>query len=242
MVKIHRDLKSSKAQKAISDLKKAKVKDSGYNLPSVNEALEECFHGKCYICENDQPTSINIEHRVSYVGDLDLKYDYNNLFLSCAHCNNIKLNQYNDILDCTVDDVDELIAFRKEGYFGVPEKYYAKALSDDPKVLCTEKLLNAVYSGTTTQKTMEAKIIIKHLRDELREFKEAVRLFKESSGYRKKVMRIRIFMELCADSPFAAFKRWLIKDNAEFYPELMKCLMLAKSDYQATITASEQVN
>lgn len=31
-----------------------------YDGPDVHEALQKCFFGKCYICENKDPLDINI--------------------------------------------------------------------------------------------------------------------------------------------------------------------------------------
>ena len=51
MVKIERK-DTPKAQAAIASLKSEKVKPSGtYNTPEVNDALQEMFAHKCYLCE-----------------------------------------------------------------------------------------------------------------------------------------------------------------------------------------------
>ncbi|MBR1740781.1 MAG: HNH endonuclease [Lachnospiraceae bacterium] len=42
--------------------------------------------------------------------NLNLKYDWNNLFLACAHCNNMKSAKYEPILDCSKIDVDRMEA------------------------------------------------------------------------------------------------------------------------------------
>lgn len=110
MIKVERRM-TDKAQRAIESLEKAKIKKGTYNTPEVNAALQEMFHGKCYLCENKQITSYQIEHLYPYRHNMDLKYDWNNLFLSCAHCNNVKLDKYEPIIDCTKEDVDALIAF-----------------------------------------------------------------------------------------------------------------------------------
>ena len=47
---------------------------------------------------------------------------FGNLFLSCGHCNNIKLGKYENILDCSKIDVDEFIIFRKKCNFSREEK------------------------------------------------------------------------------------------------------------------------
>lgn len=64
----------------------------------------------CYICENKQITSYQIEHLAPHHGNMDLKFDWNNLFLACAHCNNAKLDKFDPIIDCTKENVEELMS------------------------------------------------------------------------------------------------------------------------------------
>lgn len=84
MIKIERKT-TVKSEKAIESLEKAKQSNASYNTSEVNAALQEMFHKKCYICENNNITSYQIEHLIPHKGDMTLKYDWNNLFLSCAH-------------------------------------------------------------------------------------------------------------------------------------------------------------
>ncbi|MFG6393804.1 MAG: HNH endonuclease [Lachnospiraceae bacterium] len=179
MIKIERKL-TGKAQKAIASLEKAETGNSSYNTTEVNLALKEMFHNKCYICENKQVTSYNIEHLHPYYKNKNLKYDWNNLFLSCAHCNNIKLGKYEPIIDCTIENVEELIAFRKKGYFGTDEELIFENLDIRKETINTINLLNEVYYGSTPQKKMEARILRRILRKVLSEFKEFVREYKEA--------------------------------------------------------------
>ena len=65
------------------------------------------------------------------------------------------------------EDVEKKIAFRKEGYFGTDEKFVFIPLDDDVKTKNTVKLLHDAYYGTTSQKKMEARIIRKHLRENI---------------------------------------------------------------------------
>ena len=51
MIKIERK-ETEKTKQAIADLQKASEIEGDYNTESVNQALKEIFHGKCYICEN----------------------------------------------------------------------------------------------------------------------------------------------------------------------------------------------
>lgn len=138
---------------AIKDLEEVSQRGNSYNTENVNRALKAVFYGKCYICENKHATSYQIEHLIPHHGNTRLKYDWNNLFWACAHCNNIKSDKYEPILDCTKRSVEQLIAFRKKGYFGAEEKLeFTPLVSDDEEVEQTVSLLEDVYYGTTPQK------------------------------------------------------------------------------------------
>lgn len=220
MIKVERK-KTEKAKKAIDSLKTEKAKNGSYNIPEVNAALREMFHGKCYICENRQITSYQIDHLIPYRGDVDLKYDWNNLFLACAHCNNTKLDKFDHIIDCTKEDVEKLIAFRRKGYFGTDEKLIFDMLDSGTETQNTVELLQEVYYGSTPQKKMEATILRRTLRKDLSEFKEYVREYKEAEDEEKEDLKCLLQQHLSDSSSFAAFKRWLIRDNKEVYPELL---------------------
>lgn len=230
MIKIERR-DTAKAQRAIKDLQEASRLKSSYNMESVNQALRETFYGKCYICENKKATSYQIEHLIPHCGDEKLKYDWKNLFLSCAHCNNIKSDKYNPILDCTKEPVEKLIAFRKKGYFGSDEKVEFVACAEkDEKIRNTIALLEDAYYGTTPQKKMEARIIRRELRKELSEFKEYVREYQEAEDDEEKEdIELLLKRELKDSSAFTAFKRWLIWDN-RMYSELERYIPIPKSD------------
>lgn len=221
MIKVERKL-TEKAKKAVESLQNAKAKNGPYNTPQVNAALREMFHGKCYICENRDVTSYQIEHLKPHRGNADLKYDWNNLFLSCAHCNNTKRDKYDPIIDCTRENPEERIAFRKKGYFGIAEELIFENLDSGEETINTVKLLQEVYYGSTPQKQMEAKILRRTLRKELLVFKEYVREYQESEEEEKEDLRCLLKQHLGNSSPFAAFKRWLIRDHKEAFPELVR--------------------
>ncbi len=223
MIKFERKT-SEKAILAIKSLQIQKEKNGTYNTKEVNAALQEMFFGKCYLCENKEITSYQIEHLHPHKGNIELKYDWNNLFLSCAHCNNIKSDKYEPILDCSKEPIDEIIAFKRSGYFGTQEKLEFFALDERIETKNTVKLLQEVYYGTTPQKKMEAKIIRKKLRQELSKFKEYIREYQEAEGEDKEDLLYAIKKELKESSLFTAFKRWLLRENKEYYSELIKNL------------------
>jgi len=72
-----------------------------YNHPSVIDTLHSMFLGKCYLCESDNLQAPEVEHFIPHKDDDSLKYDWLNLFYSCARCNSIKSHTHIELLDCT---------------------------------------------------------------------------------------------------------------------------------------------
>lgn len=97
-----------------------------------------------------------------------------------------------------------------------------EALDEREETLNTVRLLYDVYYGTTTQKKIEAAVICKNLRGEISKFKGYVREYKEATGEDKKDLESLVKRNLKNNSVFTAFKRWLIKDHKDFFPEFAK--------------------
>ncbi|MDO4340990.1 MAG: HNH endonuclease [Eubacteriales bacterium] len=80
------------------------------------EQLKTDFHNKCYLCEMKDLQDPQIEHLLPHKNGRypERKYDWNNLFWSCAHCNSMKNQDKYDagIIDCCRQDPEELIFFR----------------------------------------------------------------------------------------------------------------------------------
>lgn len=229
MIKFNRN-DTDKARAAVRSLCKAKASNTTYNTPEVNAALVEMFHGKCYICENKRASSFQIEHLQPHKGNIDLKYDWGNLFWSCAHCNNLKNARYEPILDCSQVDVDLKVAFRKKGYFGTDETYEFVALENSIEVKNTVELLYASYYGNTPQKKLEAANIRRALRRSLSDFKNMIREYEEAEEYDKEDLRYLIRAEVSTGSSFTAFKRWLLWDHRDRYGEVLQFCGLSESN------------
>lgn len=72
-----------------------------YRSGPVYEQLKQDFHEKCYLCEDSEATSIQIEHFDPHKGDLAKKFAWHNLFYACGHCNNSKGAAFSPLLNCT---------------------------------------------------------------------------------------------------------------------------------------------
>lgn len=224
MIRIDKELSSAAevVQKAKASLDYQKsLKKGNYNTEEVVNALDIVFHGKCYLCENKLATSIEIEHLRPCKNDIDKKFDWENLFLSCRHCNNIKSSHYEHLLDCSKVDVDQKIAFRRKGsYLNKNQEIEISPLSDEPEVLETVDLLRKVYHGNTPQKILESNKLKDILTEELIKFKRQINLYEESIGEDKEDARLNIIAQLKPSSPFAAFKRWIIRDQSLYLPDI----------------------
>lgn len=216
MVKIERKI-TEKTQLAIQSLAREKNKSSGKcNTDEVIEALREIFYDKCYLCENKNSTEWEVEHLIPHGGSTDLKFDWKNLFWSCGHCNHIKGDKFTPILDCTKVAVDEIISFRKIGYFGKEESLHFEKVADcqdNAEIQMTCDLLQRIYYGKTLQEQVGAKMLRHEIRTELSNFKNYVRDYNEATGADREDLFVTIRNSLKSNSKFAAFKRWIVRDN-----------------------------
>jgi uncharacterized protein (TIGR02646 family) len=196
------------------DREKKKVNGS-YRCGDVIKRLTHDFFNKCYLCECEAPTSINVEHFRPHKGDKNLKFDWDNLFLACYHCNQTKGDRYNDILNCTKAEHDVVNWIK---YEMVDDSYKGEvkltALEDKKIVVNTVQLLKAIYNGTTEEKQAESKNIRKILSKELARFQRyLLEYYKNVEDDRRGYYYEKIKKHLKKSSAFTAFKRWIIKTD-----------------------------
>ncbi len=202
----------------ILDEAKLADKESAYREGAVFEQLENDFYNKCYICEDNEVTSINVEHFDPHRGTSpDKKYDWNNLFYSCAHCNGIKHDKFSPLLNCTTEsdkvweslELQLIPGFKPKleiTVYSSPEK---KQKCENTKALL-EKSLNGI--GATKMKQAEARSIRKKM---LRVFTDMQRAIVQGDKD-----RIRTLTSI--SSPFAGMLRWVLKkEQPALYTELL---------------------
>jgi len=208
-----------KSQPAPVSLAIEKAKANGsYNQPDVVEMLGHDFKRKCYICEI-KPTTFNIEHFVPHKGNKDLEFDWNNLFLVCGHCNTIKSDKYDNILNCTNihDDVENKLKYTFEP---IDKVIKIRALDTEQKTNNTKDLLVAVYNGTTSLKELDVENLIEYLENEIDNFQEKLKKYLKTNEIEVKELYLpKIREHLSRASNFTAFKRWIIKNNPKLKAE-----------------------
>jgi hypothetical protein len=206
----------------------AKKKSGDYKCGDVVIRVRDDFHNKCYICETKAPTTINVEHFYAHRGDINLKFDWNNLFYACGHCNNTKLAkpQYDDILNCTnsndsiVDLIEHIFDPLK---FDSPDFLAHKQV---PNIINTIELLEEVYGGRTILKKIEADNIIQQLTREMNDFVHFATGYLKSTDnlQQKRDFKELIIERIKPESSFVAFKVWVIKKNYKLLQEFRQYL------------------
>jgi hypothetical protein len=202
-------------------LEKEKKKANGdYKCGDVLERIKNDFKNKCYICEYKAPPSINVEHFIPHKGDKDLKFDWNNLFWACVHCNNTKGGRFDNILNCTNPEHDVENWIKYEMILTPQKKVKITALRNNKFIDNTVQLLIDVYYGTTKLKRLESSNIRETLLKELLDFQKVLQRYDadDVEDDEKVISLKKIKAHLSKSSPFTAFKRWFIKNN----PHLMK--------------------
>lgn len=206
-----------RSQPAPASLATERLKSSGeYNKPDVLERLKQDFYNKCYLCEEKSISKIEVDHFLPHLNGTHLyrKFDWNNLFFCCGHCNGTKGSNQDTLLDCTSANDDVYNSLRYNFVSFPKEAVNISVAKTSDKSENTAKLLNQIYSGkdpsNLTNRVMEAGNIREKIRQEIDKFTD---LLLES---RNDNIVNKIKDALSEKAPFSAFKRQIIKDNAQF--------------------------
>lgn len=212
MVKIERSLLAPPS--LAIDAKKA---NGSCTQQDVIDQLKHDFHDKCYICELSNLSDPNVEHLLPHKNGHypERKFDWNNLFWSCPHCNNIKSQRKYDegILDCCKVDPEELIDFQWEY-----KEIKLTSTSEDITVKRTMELVWEVFNLKNTGIRVHASNLrMEKLCMEMNLlFSQLHKL--ETDPSKAQLNRVRILLR--KESEFAAFKRCYVRMHLSRYPQL----------------------
>lgn len=203
--------------------KEAKKASGRYDKPDVIERLKEDFHNKCYICEMKELQDPNVEHLLPHKNGKfpERKFDWENLFWACGHCNGIKNNGKYDagIIDCCRQDPEEFLDFRLKSDSVV----ICVVKSDDEIYKRTAQLITETFSQKNTgMRTYTSDERLRLLQKEMNLLYG--QLEKLHNNPNSKIIMRTICSLLRRESAFAAFKRCYVRAHAEEYPELQKYL------------------
>lgn len=214
MVKVERTFP---APKSLAE-EAGKIRGS-YEKQDVVEQLREDFHNKCYICEIKNLQDPQVEHLLPHKNGKypERKFDWNNLFWACGHCNSVKnKKKYEEgILDCCKRD---------------PEHYMDFQLIDNEVMVCAKdsgdgeadragELVMEVFSlKNTGMRVYKSDMRMKELNKEMNLLYDNLEKLKKNPS--KATLR-KLQALLRRESAFAAFKRCYVRKNLQQYPELL---------------------
>lgn len=211
MVKVKRSMPAP----ASLEIEKAKANGS-YEKPDVVAQLRKDFHNKCYICEMDNLQDPQVEHlRPHFNGkNKDLKFDWNNLFWSCGHCNSVKNQRKfdNHIIDCCAMDPELKIYFRLCN--GNTDVQAVDSGDEDAKM--TAELIMEVFNKVNSgMRVYKSNMRFEELNREMNKLYATLEELLESPESTFLLKKLQVLIR--RESRFAAFKRCYIRENAKKY-------------------------
>ncbi len=179
--------------------------------------------GKCYLCERAPVQSVEVEHLKAHHGGKypDRKYDWNNLFFSCSHCNSIK-NQAiyaEDILDCCAVEPEALLC--QELLAGAVR---VTPIGTSESARLTAQLLTECFEKQNTGiRILECKVLVDALQTKMNQLYRALKRYEKTKTSRN-LRLVRLLLQ--RGQPFAGFTRTYVRQNLHRYLELAEDVRL----------------
>lgn len=191
-----------------------------YNKQDVIALLKKDFHGKCYICELSDLTDVQVEHLLPHYNRaiIERVFDWNNLFYSCPHCNNIKKNsKYNEkILNCCVEDPEKHLdhCYSAQGVTIKP----APGITDEKSIMTADLIQNCFELRNTGIRTVGCEARFSRLARTMNTLYNTLINYKENTSSKKYYHALRAMLN--REYKFAAFTRHYVRTHLQDYPEL----------------------
>ena len=215
MVKIERTFPAP-----ASLLIEAQKANGSYSNSDVVEQLRRDFHNKCYLCEMKDLQDPQIEHLLPHMNGRfpERKFDWNNLFWSCSHCNSVKNQRKYDsgIIDCCKVDPEDRISFKLEN---TRIDVSAKDLQDESAMLTAQLIMEVFNLKNTGMRVYKSEIRFQELNLEMNKLYDTLEEMKDNPESKLVMRKLKALLR--RESQFAAFKRNYIKENQEKFPQLL---------------------
>lgn len=214
MVKVERSFPAPESL-AVEALKE----NGSYSEKDVVERLRNDFHDKCYICEVKGLQDPEVEHLLPHKRGKypERKFDWNNLFWCCGHCNRVKNKEKYDegIIDCCNQEPEELLccSFKDNDV-----QVYAKDPGNTKAVLTAELIYETFNLKNTGIRIAACDNRIHSLMESMDVLYHELDRYRRSPKSKLNIRRISALLR--RDSAFAAFKRGYVRERLSEYPEL----------------------
>ncbi|MBU6957575.1 hypothetical protein KRR23_07460 [Pseudomonas sp. CVAP len=202
------------------------LSEGKYNHSEVVDLLHPMFYGKCYLCEQDELSSPEIEHFDPHEKDVVKKFDWSNLYYSCGRCNSIKSNIHKDLLDCC-DASLNVFRMIKCVLPSIPSgSIEVKAMinPEGVKVVNTVNLLHKCYNEDATPlRGITRSVLMERLFEYYTDFLgyRFTLKSKKSTTQERELAKGRIESMLEVGFPFSVFWRWHVIEDS-FLSEQLK--------------------
>ena len=192
-----------------------------YEKRDVVERLIKDFYNKCYICEMDKLQDPQVEHLLPHKNGRypERKFDWNNLFWSCRHCNGIKNQEKFDvgIIDCCKTDPEQVLFFRLK-------EETVQILTKDEKntqAVLTAELIDEVFGKkNTAMRIYKCDMRFQELNQEMNKLYDSIEELQDNPESKFALKKLKALLR--KESRFAAFKRNYIRENGKKYPQLLE--------------------
>lgn len=187
------------------------VRTTAYDGVDVQRQLLVDQYKKCYICECNVEANFHIEHLNS---KNDNRQKWSNLFLSCGYCNVRKLGLFDDMMNPTLHNVEDIIEQRIDTSTKTAS---FKSNHSSVAVAQTIRLLERLFNGKdakSNSRNPHEEVFYDKVEMIINSFlKKAIDFCMDSSV----VNLSSIKEELTIDKELLGFKYWIIKDNPQLY-------------------------
>jgi hypothetical protein len=194
-----------------------------HNHPDVIEQLIEDHKGKCYVCERICVTDYEIEHLQSNKNFDELRTSWNNLFFSCNYCNGKKLHYFDNILNPSLHNIEEIIDCNH-----IAETKYVdfdSNIIDNPQIIETISLLNRVFNGTGKMRMRREERFYEYFLSRILNFLSVVDKYISAKTIPNRNIVIE---ELGIEQEFLAFKYHILKQRPDLFEEFAPSMVWNK--------------
>lgn len=201
----------------------ASLNRNQYNTKDVVDILEPMFHGKCYLCEQDELTDPEIEHFDPHMGDETKKYNWGNLYYSCGRCNSIKGTRHTNLLDCCDINIDVLRGIKCLLPSCPDSDILISTQLNNPQANNTVELLNRCYNEKNTPLRGITRVVLMDKLFELHVEFQQYRLTLKKKKYtpqEKALAKDRLTVMIKDYYPFSVFWRWHVLSDSFLREEL----------------------
>jgi hypothetical protein len=189
------------------------VGNTRHDHQDVQKQLIEDHNEKCYVCERKCVTDYEIEHLKSSTNNPELKTSWDNLFFSCKYCNGKKLHYFDNILNPSLHNVEEIIlcnlATTKSVSFSSNEL-------ENPQIAQTIALLSRIFNGTGKIRLIREERFYEYFLSRLNNFYSSLDKYLTEKTAENKAILIE---ELGIKKEFLAFKYHILKQREDLFAE-----------------------